>query len=119
MAPSASTIAGEKATTGAGACRSGFRLNGRVIAERDQNRRDRNAENRRADEGAAPAPLALHDEQARRRDSRPEHAGKGVHREGLADTVGWHVLREQRVVRGVIDRVAHAQKRKHGNQHPE
>ena len=83
-------------------------MNGGVIAERDQYCRNGNAENRRADERATPAPLALHDEQARRRDRRAKHAGKGVHRERLADTVGRHVLREQRVVGGVIDRVAHA-----------
>ena len=90
-----------------------------VIANREQDRRHRKAENAGADEGAAPAPQALHHQQACGRHRRAEHAGEGVNRKRLADAVGRNMVRQQRVVGRVIDRVADAGEREHRHQHPE
>ena len=98
---------------------AGGRLDFRAIAHRQQQRRHRKTENAGADEGAAPAPQALHHQEARRRHRRSQHAGEGVHRERLADAVGRNMVREQRVVGRVVDRVADAGEREHRHHQPE
>ena len=65
-----------------------------------------------------PHTLCMH-QQARRRNRRAEHAGEGVHREGLADALARHVLRQHRIVGRVIDGVADAGEREHRHQQPE
>ena len=50
-----------------------------MVADRKQHCRDYNAQHSGADESAPPAPLALHNEQACRRDGRTEHAGESMH----------------------------------------
>ena len=90
----------------------------RIFAHGQQHGRNREAENAGADKGAAPAPQALHHQEARRRHRRSEHAGKSMYREGLADTVGRDMVREQGIVGRVVDRVADAGEREHRHHDP-
>ena len=90
-----------------------------VVAHSEQQCRCRKAEHAGADEGAAPTPHALHHQQAAGRHRRAEHAGEGVHRKRLADASGRHVMRQQRVIGRVVDRVADAGEREHRHQKPE
>src|SRR5674476_1635106 len=65
----------------------------------------------------APASLLLMQSLWGWRHRRSKHAGEGVYREGLADAVGRNMVREQRIVGRVVNRVADAGEPEHRHHH--
>src|SRR5215472_6902586 len=97
---------------------TGATMLGSRLRLRQQHRKNDQAENRRADIGAAPTKVTLHRQQRHRRDGRAKHAGESVEGENLAKALWRSVMRQQRVVRGVINGVAEPGDAVHGNEDP-
>ncbi len=86
---------------------------------REENRQHREAENGGADISPAPAEVALHRQERGGRDRGAENPGEGVEREDVPEPRRRAVMREERIVGRVIDRVAETGDRVHGDEHGE
>ena len=100
------------------------RLGGRLyrlrrLALPDQDQRGKKPDRRGREVGAAPANDAVQEQQRRRGRRIAHHAGEGVEGKHAAGALGRHVLRKQRVVGRVVDRVGEAEHAEHGDEHPE
>ena len=100
------------------------RLGGRLyrlrrLALPDQDQRGKKPDRRGREVGAAPADDAVQEQQRWRGRRIAHHAGEGVEGKHAAGALGRHVLRKQRVVGRMVDRVGEAEHAKHGDEHPE
>ncbi len=91
---------------------------GEILAQHEESDGDHESQCGSQEESAAPADQRLREQDRRRSNRAAEQAGKGVDRKRAAHALAGNVVRKERVVGRVVDRVAESGQREHGDQEP-